>query len=321
MSGNKQNKARKMLINMYIKTLKEDTIPWHNRWINIVQKNASTNIAYKGINQLLLSFVASEEKYKDPRWLTYLQIQEAGYKLKNAKGKGIPIEFWAAYDIKNKRKVDFVDYKKIIELNPELKDNYKIFSKVSYVFNAECIDGIEPYKNTTNDKVKSIPRFIENVIKNFGIKYFEQGNQAYYVPSLDVIYLPPRNLFNDTYSYYATLLHELCHATGHKTRLNRNLDIKNDLDRAREELIAEISSSFLMQELNIDVKAEHYDNHKAYIKSWIELLENEPSELFKAINKSMEVSDYVEENSDIRNINSKNKERKNLKWDIDLMLE
>ena len=75
--------------------------------------------------------------------------------------------------------------------------------------------------------------------------------------------------------------------------------MKNDnkKDYAREELIAEISSSFLMQKLNVDAKAEHYDNHKTYIQSWIEILEDKPGELFKAINESNKVVDYINEHS------------------------
>lgn len=56
--------------------------------------------------------------------------------------------------------------------------------------------------------------------------------------------LPPSSKFFDKYSYYATQLHELSHATGHSSRLNRNLNNQNKKDYAREELIAEISSSF-----------------------------------------------------------------------------
>ena len=50
------------------------------------------------------------------------------------------------------------------------------------------------------------------------------------------------------------------------------------------------------------VKADsygHYDNHKTYIKSWIEILEDKPNELFKAINESNKVCDYI--NNKIQN--------------------
>ena len=138
-----------------------------------------------------------------------------------------------------------------------------------------------------------IPKFIKNTINNLGVKYSEHGNQAYYNPVTDEVVLPPREIFVDKYSYYATQLHELSHSTGNIKRLNRNMSNDNKKDYAREELIAEISSSFLMQKLNVDSKAEHFDNHKTYIKSWIEILEDKPNELFKAINESNKVVDYI----------------------------
>ena len=55
-----------------------------------------------------------------------------------------------------------------------------------------------------------------------------------------------------------------------------------------------------MQKLNIDTKAEHIDNHKTYIQSWIKILNDKPNELFKAIAESNKVCDYVEELSKIK---------------------
>ena len=35
------------------------------------------------------------------------------------------------------------------------------------------------------------------------------------------------------------------------------------------------------------------ENHKAYIQNWIEVLENEPKELFNAIKDAEKISDYL----------------------------
>ena len=287
------NKTREELITMYIDSLKEDIIPWRQRRTNNANRNELTNIEYRGVNQLLLQFIAAKEHYEDTRWLTYVQVKEKGYKLKESKGKGVPIEFWSVYDIKNKKRLDIAQYEKIIALNPEDKDNYKLFCNTSYVFNGSLIEGLPPVVINKNMKNIEIPKFIKNTINNLGVKYSEHGNQAYYNPVTDEVVLPPREIFVDKYSYYATQLHELCHSTGNIKRLNRNMSNDNKKDYAREELIAEISSSFLMQKLNVDSKAEHFDNHKTYIKSWIEILEDKPNELFKAINESNKVVDYI----------------------------
>ena len=159
--------------------------------------------------------------------------------------------------------------------------------------------------NEKNNK-NTIPTniYFKRLISKLHIEYIEEGDKAYYIPSKDTIVLPPSSKFFDKYSYYATQLHELSHATGHSDRLNRNLNIQNKRDYAREELIAEISSSFLMQKLNVKVKEDDYNNHKSYIQSWIQLLEDKPNELFKAVGEANKICDYLD--SKVKN---KEKER------------
>lgn len=298
-----QSKTREQLIKMYLDALRENQIPWRERWYSDLNKNGVTNTEYRGVNQLILSYVAYKEKYEDNRWLTYKQIKENNYKITNAKGKGVPIEFWSVYDIKNKIRLDFSTYEKIIENIPERKKDFKVFCNTTYVFNASLIEGIKPNeKNNRNTIPTNI--YFKRLISKLHIEYIEEGNKAYYIPSKDTIVLPPSSKFFDKYSYYATQLHELSHATGHSDRLNRNLNIQNKRDYAREELIAEISSSFLMQKLNVKVKEDDYNNHKSYIQSWIQLLEDKPNELFKAVGEANKICDYLD--SKVKN---KEKER------------
>ena len=298
-----QSKTREQLVKMYLEALKENKIPWRERWYSDLNKNGVTNTEYRGVNQLILSYVAYKEKYKDNRWLTYKQIKENNYKITNAKGKGVPIEFWSVYDIKNKIRLDFPTYEKIIEKTPERKKDFKVFCNTTYVFNASLIEGIKPNeKNNRNTIPTNI--YFKRLISKLHIEYIEEGNKAYYIPSKDTIVLPPSSKFFDKYSYYATQLHELSHATGHSDRLNRNLNIQNKRDYAREELIAEISSSFLMQKLNVKVHEDDYNNHKSYIQSWILLLEDKPNELFKAVGEANKICDYLD--SKVKN---KEKER------------
>lgn len=288
-----QSKTREQLVNMYLDALKEDEIPWRKGWTSTLNKNAVTNIEYRGINQLLLSYVTYKEKYSDNRWLTYKQIKENRFKLNNAKGKGVPIEFWSVYDIKNKKRIDFSTYEKILLKNPEERENYKVFCNTTYVFNASLIQGIKKI-DKTNMKIIQPNNFIKKMISKLNVGYEEYGNNAFYNPSNDCIVLPPISQFVDEYSYYATQLHELCHSTGHHSRLNRNLTNDNKLDYAREELIAEIGSSFLMQRLNVKTSENDYNNHKSYIQSWISLLEEKPNELFKAIGEANKICDYID---------------------------
>ena len=289
----KISKTKEELVNMYIDSLKEGKIPWRERWVSSLNVNGISDKEYKGINQLLLSYVTYKEQYNDNRWFTYYQIKQKGYKLKDAKGKGIPVEFYSVYDIKNKKKVDFADYERLVNERPETKVNYRLICNTSYVFNASLIEGVPEQDKYPYDKSIPANNFIKRIISKLGVKYSERGNEAFYSPTTDEIVLPESKKFYDEYSYYATQLHEISHSTGSKDRLNRNIDFKDKKSYAREELVAEISSSFLMAKLGIVPESEDYNNHKSYIQSWISILEDKPNELFKAINESNKVYDYI----------------------------
>ena len=289
----KISKTKEELVNMYIDSLKEGKIPWRERWVSSLNVNGISDKEYKGINQLLLSYVTYKEQYNDNRWFTYYQIKQKGYKLKDAKGKGIPVEFYSVYDIKNKKKVDFADYERLVNERPETKVNYRLICNTSYVFNASLIEGVPEQDKYPYDKNIPANNFIKKIISKLGVKYSERGNEAFYSPTTDEIVLPESKKFYDEYSYYATQLHEISHSTGSKDRLNRNIDFKDKKSYAREELVAEISSSFLMAKLGIVPESEDYNNHKSYIQSWISILEDKPNELFKAINESNKVYDYI----------------------------
>ena len=302
----KISKTKEELVNMYIDSLKEGKIPWRERWVSSLNVNGISDKEYKGINQLLLSYVTYKEQYNDNRWFTYYQIKQKGYKLKDAKGKGIPVEFYSVYDIKNKKKIDFADYERLVNERPETKVNYRLICNTSYVFNASLIEGVPEQDKYPYDKNIPANNFIKKIISKLGVKYSERGNEAFYSPTTDEIVLPESKKFYDEYSYYATQLHEISHSTGSKDRLNRNIDFKDKKSYAREELVAEISSSFLMAKLGIVPESEDYNNHKSYIQSWISILEDKPNELFKAINESNKVYDYI---NDLVKIKDKEIER------------
>ena len=290
------NKARDNLVKMYLESLEEDKIPWEQPWTVDAPKNAVSDNKYNGINNLILSYVANKRGYKDNRWCTFKQMKKNHWHFKeNAKGQGVWIEFWSKYNIKTKKIILFSEYEKLISNNPELADVYKTICKNQVVFNADLIDGIP--KEVIKSEAINQSKYITNIITNMHISYKEEGNEAYYDPKSDEIHIPKPSQFKDEYSYYATQLHELSHATGHPSRLNR--DIINTFgseEYAKEELRAEISSSFMMQKLKLNYDENHYNEHKGYIRNWIDILKNQPAELFKAIKDADKIVNYLDKN-------------------------
>ena len=98
--------------------------------------------------------------------------------------------------------------------------------------------------------------------------------------------------FPSAENYYSTLLHEVGHWTGHATRLNRDLsDPFGSIGYAREELRAEIASMIIGSELGIGYDP---DQHAAYAASWIQILENQPLEIFRAAADGEKIHTYLQ---------------------------
>ena len=294
----KLNRMREEMINSFIDCLKKDTIPWHRSW-SAKQRpfNAVTNTTYRGVNSLWLSYNQFAREFDDPRWCTFKQAQTQGWKIKPG-SKGTRVEFWSLYDTEEKRKLTQREAKQLSDelTREEFKNRVKPISNVYTVFNGEQIDGIPKYEEKTYElNTEELLQKRDTLLKNMNVDFSEGGDKAFYNPSRDRITLPEMNRFETEYDYMATLLHEAGHATGHISRLNRDMTgVFGSPEYAKEELRAEIASAFTAQELGLDYEQnEHMENHEAYVQNWIDVLENEPNELFAAIKDAEKISDYL----------------------------
>lgn len=122
-----------------------------------------------------------------------------------------------------------------------------------------------------------------------------QENKAFYSPLLDIVNIPSITKHKNAESYYSTLFHELIHSTGHKNRLNRFHDNKDNnfgsKDYSKEELIAEIGASMLCGESGI--VNETIDNSVSYLDSWIKQLENDSTLIVKAAAQAQKACNYI----------------------------
>ena len=290
---NEKLKARTRLVELYTNALKENKIPWHQEWANKEKPfNPVSKTIYHGINNLILNYIAIDKVYTDPRWCTLKQANDNHWCI-NKGAKSVPIEYWMPFDKETRQYITWPEYNKRCMAQEDVS-NITLYCKTSYVFNAVDVIGIPEYTQEFSNKFIYSSPFIQNVIKQLGVGYVEQGDQAYYSPTTDTVVIPENHLFSSNYAYYATQLHELSHSTGHKTRLNRTFGENfGDKEYAKEELRAEIAASFLAQELNVVCEDEYLNNHKAYIQSFLEILENEPEELFRAIKDADKIHDYI----------------------------
>ena len=83
-----------------------------------------------------------------------------------------------------------------------------------------------------------------------------------------------------TEAMYATVLHELSHLTGHKSRLDRFSGPRSRECTAREELLAELASAFMCADLGVTPQLR--DDHAQYLQHWLEVMRGDKKAIFQA---------------------------------------
>jgi len=258
-----------------IAELESGTIPsWVKNWSGEAGSdcNVITKKTYSGINTIILGMSG----FKSPYWGTYKQWVSIGAQVSKG-SKGTQIIFYSPVEKGSK----------ITEAG-EIK-NYSYILKSYTVFNAEQVSGFEA-PALPAPKVFNNIDCIEALTVKSGAKLQFGGDRAYYSPSDDYVAMPHKLQFNNEASYYATLLHELAHWSGHKSRLDRDLSGRFGNEAyAAEELIAELSAAFLCARFNIAGELRH----SSYIASWLRVLKNDNKAIFKAAALAQKSADYL----------------------------
>lgn len=261
-------------------------MPWHrsgeglNRPVNI-----DTNNAYRGINVVSLWAAAQGRGFSTGTWGTYRQWQNNGAQVRKGE-KASLVVFYKEFDVE-----EATD-------DGETEQCKRLMARASWVFNADQVDGYAaPALPEPKDPVQVLDK-AECFIAGTGAVVRHGGSRAFYRPSDDIIQMPEREHFlgsetsSATESYYATLLHELTHWTGHDRRCDRQFGKRfGDDAYAMEELVAELGAAFLCADLGVTLTPR--PDHAAYIDNWLKVLKADKKAIFTAASQAAKATDYL----------------------------
>ena len=270
-----------------IALLAEGTAPWRQTWSGgELPRNLVSGKPYRGINLLLLSM----NRFASPYWLTFNQAKQLGGHIKKG-AKSELVVFWKFFD--KPTETDAGDTGSAdTKRRPPLLRYYCIF-------NAEQTEGLErhlPQPEAVNPfpPLEQAAAIIEGMPQRPAIYHHQQS--AYYAPCRDYVNLPRPETFDRADNYYAVAFHELTHATGHESRLNRpgvagtQLAQFGSPDYSREELIAEMGSAFLCAEAGI---ISTLGNSAAYLKGWLSVLQGDSRLVVTAASAAQRAADFI----------------------------
>jgi len=274
-----------------IAALEAGTAPWRRPWVVGARTtmpgmpcNAVSGRSYRGVNAMLLSMTQRAHASDDPRWITYRQASQRGWQVQ-AGETGTPVVFFKRLEARDAsddgRRGDD-------EGTPRRIPMLRGFT----VFHASQVQGMPDYQAPTlKDAPWRKPEAPELIVAASGVPVRIGGDRAYYDPACDSIRMPPAVAFRTPEGYAATLLHELSHASGHKSRLDRDLSGRfGNHAYAIEELIADLASCFAGAALALPCEIE---NHASYLQSWIDVLQTDKRAVFKAAAAAQKAADWM----------------------------
>jgi antirestriction protein ArdC len=265
--------------------LETAVVPWRRQWSSAgLPRNLVTKKPYRGINV----FLFSASKSVSPLWLTLKQANELGGSVRNGEQSTV-IVFWK------------IDEKEGEEREPGDEETQRRFLLRYYrVFNAEqcdlpqgVIDKLPKIETHEHDPIDAVELIIANMPQRPDLQH--AGSKAFYNSLTDRVTMPARELFTSAEEYYATLLHELCHSSGHPKRLARETITEaapfGSATYSKEELCAEMGSAFLCAEAGIS--APVIENQAAYVSGWLERLHDDHKLLVYAAAQAQRAADFI----------------------------
>lgn len=263
----------KASVDRMVEEIMAGTAPWRRSWITEFPTNAVTGSPYRGMNMILLW----QKEYQTQEWAGYHQWKSIGAQVR--KGEK------ATY-IMSRRKGS-----KEVDGEPTWYNYYRAVK----VFNAAQVDGYSKDQAPPNPELCH-----ENAQADFlmlGIRLKHGPDPAYY-PLRDYMTLPPPENFVSMDAYWQTKFHELVHATGHESRLNRDgitgKYMKESVEYAVEELVAEIGAAALYSHYQMQTPLSEFGD-AAYLQGYLNRVPQgqRSSVLMQAASKASEAMHFV----------------------------
>ena len=272
-----------------ITELEAGCVPWVQPWGTgaaaaplAMPVNATTGRPYSGINVLLLWGAVIAGGFSGQSWLTFRQALSLGGCVR--KGERGTTVVYADRFIPEDEKRRAREVGEAANAIP--------FLKRFTVFNTDQCDNLPEDVATAAPPVPTglIDANVQSLIAATGIDFRIGGKRAYYDPANDYVQVPPPQAYFQAIDWHRTALHELGHATGHRTRLDRDLSGSfGSKSYAFEELVAEISAAFSCASLGVVPTVRHAD----YIASWLDVLREDNRAIVRAASKAGKATDWL----------------------------
>ena len=284
--------ASEAITNELIRVIERGVLPWRKPWTagGSTRPLRHNGKAYQGVNNFLLTMRTLMAGYGSPFWMTVPQANALDARIRKGEKSSVVVY----YGQSRKRGEDAEE----ADDTDTGESRVFRFQKSYRVFNADQIEGLpdsfhpDPDPALEHPIAQPIPH-MQAFFDAIDITTVFACDKAYYLAPVDKVYMPSISRFQDPRSFYGVWAHELAHATKAPHRLNRDFGYSRfgNTAYAREEIVAELTSCFLGQELGFS--AHTLEMNAAYLHNWLRVLRSDKNAIFKHAADAQRACDYL----------------------------
>ena len=302
-----EDRALDLFADLMIEKIQNIQQDWKKPWFTPQSAQLPRNLSgrqYNGFNSIVLMMMQEKHGWQTSRYATFDRISAMNYQKdkeggrvhavdkdgeklplvsvnKGEKSTPVMLTTFTCVNSETKERIKYDDYKLLSE---DERAKYNVYPKLQ-VYNVFNLDQTnlkearpEMYqKFQSSEGMKDFPAIDAMIAKDLYVCPIKPtfGDDAYYSISKDEIVIPEKKQFTDGEAFYSNLLHEMSHASGSESRLNRLRPASfGSAEYSREELVAELTAALVSSQhgMTKGIKADS----AAYLKSWLDQLHQEP---------------------------------------------
>ena len=282
--------SRKPIVEGIVALMEKGGLEWTEPIENYgASFNPVSGARYRGANRLRICHAAALHGWTDPRYVTFAQAKAAGWSV--GKGEhGVSLEVWKPVIARKKESDGDEAVAEKGGSECEAPRSFMRCISTFTVFNAEQVRGMPAYEAVLPAQADGGLVGVCDMVKAASPCRVVEGGRgiAFYDMGADFVSVFDRSAAGSLNTFVRVLLHEEVHATGHRSRLARDMSgDKRSKAYAWEELVAELGAAFLAAELGLPrmseeggLEVDHAAQHAAYLSSWAVALKQNPDVLF-----------------------------------------
>ncbi len=290
--------ASEAITNELIRIIERGVLPWRKPWTagGSARPLRHNSEPYQGVNNFLLTMRTVMAGYTSPFWMTVPQANTLGAKIRKGERSSVVVYYGQSHKQAQgdgRAEDDSSEEARVFR-----------FQKSYRVFNADQIEGLSEAfhpdpapipEHATHQPIAHMQSFFGAI----DIKTIFTGTEACYRPPIDTVFMPSIERFKNPLNFYGVWAHELAHATKAPHRLNRDYGLSRFGNTAysREEIVAELTSCFLGQELGFT--AHTLELNASYLYHWLRVLRSDKTAIFKHAADAQKACDYLIARSEV----------------------